>query len=73
VGHSSAPPATRPVIVAFLIPLMVFIASFAAAEKGSLGSDRPRLLGDGACRGDRFGLAVLALRSVGLAGSVIAW
>ena len=33
VGHSPAPPATKPVIVAFLIPLLVFIASFAAAER----------------------------------------
>ncbi len=33
VGHSQASPATRPVIVAFLIPLLVFITGFAAAER----------------------------------------
>lgn len=33
VGHSPAPPATRQVAVAFAIPLLVFIAGFAAAER----------------------------------------
>ena len=33
VGHSPSPPATKPVIVAFGIPLVVFIAGFAATER----------------------------------------
>jgi len=61
VGHSPAPPATRPVIVAFGIPLMVFIACFAAAERALWTVTAHAAWATGLAAGIGLALAALAV------------